>query len=999
MMLNRPCGLPVNLVSLMLVCLAGAGAFAQSAPSQTPAQIEGTRVAAIRIVDQSGEVLEANAAGLPLQPGQPFSIEAERDSLRQLFRTGDYADIIAEVAPVAGGLRLDFVVRSNFYVNEVQVVGLREPPSESVAVSAMRLALGEPFRESDLPGALERLQRTLQDDGLYSAKLAVHLFPHPDTRQMDIRVDVMPGPRALIGTVKVLNQSPFPEGEVRERLKLKPQTKLTSAVLERSIERTRKWLVSRGYLGARVSISRGTYDPDTNRLPLEADLFAGLNIRVQVLGARISSGTLRTLLPIYEEGAVDEDLLQEGRRNLRDYLQRDGYFDAEVTYTTSEDPPAGQQAVSEIITYRVELGSRHRLAGVEFTGNHYFGDDLLRSRIRIQPAAFASPGRFSTEQLANDVASLTELYQANGFRGVQVKSELMDNYQGRQGNLFVRFHIEEGPQTRVARLTLSGNRALRDQELLRVIGSTAGQPFSDFNIAGDRDNILALYYDQGFPNAQFHATVETLPPNGSTEGPRVNLTYQIEEGPQTRVAQILVGGYEHTHRSVIVREIQLQPGLPLSEGAVVETQRRLYNLGIFSRVGIAPQNPAGTDPQKTVDVLVEEARRYTLGYGLGLEVQRLGAASNGPVAQPLRFSPRGTLEFSKLNLTGRADTLSFKARASTLQGRALLSYSSSNHFGRPNLTMQVTGVYDKTRDVLTFTSTRSEGSLQLTDRYSLSTSLLYRYVYRRVRASDLQVAPQEIPLFSQPTRVSFFSVSWLRDRRDNAVDPSRGNLNTMSVDLAGRSIGSSANFLRTSFQNSTYTHVGPRLVFARSTRVGIEEPLGRSAASDIPLPERFFAGGGTTLRGFGLNQAGPRDPVTGFPVGGLAVLIFNQQLQFPMRLPFVGNRVSGAVFYDAGNVFQTISRVTLRLAPPAPVLDPSRPGFCLYNCTNELNYFSHTVGFELRYRTPVGPVSIDLAYQLNPARFVSPVNLQQTNPVTTSRLPAFQFFVNLGSTF
>jgi outer membrane protein insertion porin family len=548
-------------------------------------------------------------------------------------------------------------------------------------------------------------------------------------------------------------------------------------------------------------------------------------------------------------------------------------------------------------------------------------------------------------------------------------------------------------------VTLEGNHALSNDEISGVVGSTAGQPYSDLNVAGDCDNILTVYYDQGFPDAQFHALVDNLPAEAG-EGPRVNLTYQIEEGQQIRVAQVLVGGYEHAHPSVIVREIQLHPGGPLSEGAVVETQRRLYNLGIFSRVAIAPQDPEGSDTSKTIDVLVDEARRYTIGYGLGLEAQRLGTASSGPVAEPLYFSPRVTTEFTKLDLTGRADSLSFKARASLLQGRALLTYSSSNHFLLPTLSFQLNGTYVKARDVQTFTSTREEGSVQLTDRRSLLTTLLYRFVYRRVQATDLQVAPEEIPLFNQPTKVAFFSFTWVRDRRDNAADPARGSFNTFDIDLASKAIGSVASFLRTTYQNSTYTHLGSRLVFARSTRIGLEKPFAGSTESDIPLPERFFAGGGTTLRGFGLNQAGPRDPVTGFPVGGLGMLIFNQQLEFPMRLPGIGTRASGGFFYDAGNVFNTFSSITLRTAPPPPVLNPAQPGTCLFNCTNELNYFSHTVGFEIRYHTPVGPVSIDLAYQLNPANFVVPANSAVSNgPLTVSRLPAFQFFVNLGSTF
>lgn len=994
---NRPWALFSLLASIGLCFLAGAVAEAQTAPTQ-PEQLEGRPLVAIRIVDPSGNALNESVSGLALQEKKPFTLEGERESLRQLYRTGRYADVAAQVTNRPEGLQLDFVVRLNFFVNALRVHGLHEPPSDAVAVSSMRLGLGEPFRESDMPAALDRLRGALEDEGLYQAKITYRLVPHPQTQQMDINVDVVQGVRASVGAINLINQSPFTEMEIRDHLKLKPKTKVTSEGLERGVENARKWLNGRGYLGARVSLVRGAYEPDTNRVALQASVFAQLKVRVQVLGTKISESTLRSLLPIYEEGAVDEDLLQEGRRNLRDYLERQGYFGAEVDYTTEEDPAEGQQRNTEVITYRVELGSHHRLVGVAFSGNHYFSDDLLRGRVRIQPAAFASPGRFSSGQLSTDVAALTELYQSNGFRDVQVRSDLMDNYQGHTGDLFVTFRVQEGLQTRIVMLTFEGNHALNNNELSGVIGSTAGQPYSDLNVASDRDNILALYYDQGFPNAQFHAVVDNLPPGGG-QGPRVRLTYQIEEGQQIRVAQVLVGGYEHTHPSVIVREIQLHSGGPLSESAIVETQRRLYNLGVFSRVAIAPQNAEGSETTKTIDVVVDEARRYTLGYGLGLEAQRLGTPRNGPVAQPLSFSPRGTVEFTKLNLTGRADSLSFKARASTLQGRALLTYSSSNHFLLPTLSFQLTGTYLKARDVQTFTSTREEGSAQLTDRRSLITALLYRYVYRRVQAADLQIAPEQIPLFSQPTQVSFFSFTWVRDRRDNAADPARGSFNTFDVDIASTSIGSAASFVRATYQNSTYTRLGSRLVFARSTRVGTEKPFAGSTVSDIPLPERFFTGGGTTLRGFGLNQAGPRDPVTGFPVGGLGMLIFNQQLQFPMRLPLIGSRASGGFFYDAGNVYSDFSHISLRPAPPRPTLDLTSTT-CVTNCTNELNYFSHTLGFEIRYHTPVGPVSIDLAYQLNPANFVNPVNSAvPSGPVTVSRLPAFQFFVNLGSTF
>src|SRR4029077_4159049 len=132
----------------------------------------------------------------------------------------------------------------------------------------------------------------------------------------------------------------------------------------------------------------------------------------------------------------------------------------------------------------------------------------------------------------------------------------------------------------------------------------------------------------------------------------VSLVYKIHEGPQTHVRRVLLTGYDHTRPNVIQREVQVKPAQPLREGQVVDAQRRLYNLGVFNRVTISPQNPTGTDPDKDIVVLVEEAKRYTIAYGGGFEVQRLASTSN-PTGGEVQAAPRGILEISKLNLTGR----------------------------------------------------------------------------------------------------------------------------------------------------------------------------------------------------------------------------------------------------------------------------------------------------------------------------------------------------------
>ncbi len=222
----------------------------------------------IRVVDQSGVEVLDKIAPLPLQVGKPFDFSDERRSVRQLYRMGDYADIRVDAAPDDGGVRINFVVRRNYFNNVIRIVGLKEPPTEPAALASLRLVLGEPFRESSVREAVGRLQTALSDDGLYQAKINWALTPHEDTRQMDVAVLVEPGPRALIGDIAIDNQTSYPNAQLLKRAKLSGKVELTAARISRGSERLRKSLVNQGYLGASVLVVPQTYDPTNNRVPL-----------------------------------------------------------------------------------------------------------------------------------------------------------------------------------------------------------------------------------------------------------------------------------------------------------------------------------------------------------------------------------------------------------------------------------------------------------------------------------------------------------------------------------------------------------------------------------------------------------------------------------------------------------------------------------------------------------------------------------------------------------
>ena len=1015
-------------------------------------------VVAVRIVTEDGRVLSDAPAALPIQLQKELDPDQIAESIRTLYRSGDYADVRAISTPVSEGIRVDFVVREQLFFNRVTIHGLLSPPTDASAIAALQLPLGEPYQPGALKEGLERLREVLREEGFYTADVSATTVPHPENRQMDVLVEVRPGPRARISKIEIENGTEYRDAEIISRTKLKVGKELTSARLTRGADRIRNFLVKRGRLNARAVVHRGQYDAKTKTVNVRFEVSEGPRVRIAITGVKFSNGTLRKLVPIYQEGAVDTDLLEEGKRNIRERLEREGYFDAEVSYeqSTNEVQVAGNRKESEeVITYKVERGDRHKLLGIEISGNHYFDTELLRSRLQIFGKAFATQGRFSRRLLEADRDSMRNLYLANGFLDAEVDALALDNYHGREGDLLIRFVVQEGKQTRVGSLEISGVKAFSQDVLLGVIASTPGQPYSEFNVTTDRDNILALYFNDGYPQAKFTATAEHASAvsqpvavaaetssqpqqagtakrqagdkktNSSLLGDRMRLVYSIDEGPQTRVRKIMLAGYVHTRPGVIRREVRMKSDAPLREGEVVESQRRLYNLGVFNRVSIQPQNPSGADMDKDIVVLVEEAKRYTLAYGGGFEVQRLASTSN-PAGSQVQAAVRGILEVSKLNLTGRGDSLSLKLRGSTIEDRALLGYNHPNTFSSPRLSFQATTYTERTQDINTFNETRYEGSLQLNDQITPRTSLLYHYTFRKVLVSNLSthISPEEIPLFNAPTLVSQFGATWVRDARDNPADAAKGNFNSADFSIADTSIGSSASFMRFYYQNSTYHPIRRRFSFARSVRIGILQPYRETVSLSfpapttlplptvIPLPERFFAGGGTSLRGFALNQAGPRDAITGFPVGGQALLVLNQEFRFPMRLPFIGTALGGALFYDGGNVYSRLSRVTLRPYPPKPVFDPANPTQCQFNCTNELNYFAHTVGLGFRYATPVGPIRIDLGYQINRPSFVAPacpsgvssadcqLGIQQgTLGFQATRLPGFQIFFNLGSTF
>ena len=981
-----------------------AAASAAPSPDAAPApglnSLAGLPVREIGFRGPAQQDFDHLRALLEQKTGQPLDKQKLRRSIQHLFATGRFSDIQVEAdRSPQNELTLVFVAKENSFVGPMTMTGApSDGPNNHQLLNTSKLVLGELFTDANLQRALQSMQRALRENGYYEAKISNQLIKHPDTQQTEIHFVTDPGPKARIGRISIEGDSGLSPAEAMDVLHMHPGNAVTSERLDKGLQRLRKRFLKQDRLEAQVSLTDRVYHADSDTLDYSFTIRRGPTVDVRLEGASLRKGLIKRYIPVYEENAVDDDLLNEGRSNLRDYFQSRGYFDAKVTYTQKQEPER------LLVVYDIDRGLRHKLAAVDvdwtdvtaLPGNQpYFSAEQIREHMQVQPAGrLFLQGLFSQSLLARDTDAITALYRSNGFERVKVTGEVQDDYQGERGRMRVLIHVQEGPQTRVASLNVTGNSTFPTAELLaaNLINTQPGQPWSDATIAADRESVMNFYFNHGFPEVALEA--RSAPSAGDPT--RMDVTFKITEGKQVFVNHILLSGLQATKGFVVGRELRAKEGDPLSQSAMVESQRRLYDLGIFNEVNVAVENPDGDDTSKNLLFDLKEARRWTFNYGLGLEVQTGSSQPGGSSPQGRTgISPRVSFDLTRINFRGRDHTILFKTHVGRLEQRALFTYEAPRWFDRENLKLSFISFYDNANDIRTFTSQRLEGAFQIEDRWSRATTLLYRFSYREVKATNLVIDPLLIPLYSKPARIGMPTFTYIRDTRDNPLDSHRGMYTAADVGVSSKYFGSQASFLRFLLQNSTYYPFRKKtIVLARSTRFGIEDPINYSGSplAVIPLPELLFAGGGNSHRGFSINQAGPRDLQTGFPLGGEAMFINNVELRLPPPwLPLLENKISPVIFYDYGNVFGSAT-------------DLFRSFFKVHqnnpNCTTsalvpacDFNFMAHSVGGGIRYNTPIGPVRLDLGYNLNPPTFLI---LEQGR---TDQLRHLNFFFSIGQTF
>lgn len=972
---------------LAVLFFLSVAALAQVAIQGPQATYDGQNVSEIDFVANPHRDVEPLRSLVVQRTNQPYSQEQIEASISALQNTHLFPKVQVSVVPEITGLRLNFILEPAYYVGII-----RFPGAEALAYTRLLQAVDfsdqDPFVKDSLSHSEQSLQTFLHSSGYFQA--SVQASPEIDDAHqiVNITFSVTLGPLARIGTLSFAGLDAPDDARLTRSVRslralltggsLKSGKRYTPERIKSATTLIRRTLSKQHYLASKVEEQAPIYNPETNRVDVKFQTRLGPLVVVQTTGARVTwipylgGREMKKLIPIYSEGTIDPDLVQEGRQNLIDYFQKKSYFDVKVAVKLQ------RESKKITLTYAIDKGRKHKVTGIAFTGNTRITEHDLLSQISVKKGHLLWHGGVSQKLLDQSAKNLQAFYNDKGYEEAKITSQAIDH----EPKVDVIFHITEGEQTLVSNVELTGNRNLTTKELVPS-GSQLqpGKPFSPRLLNEDRNRISASYLEHGYLNVEVKMTAE----RSSANSHEVNVVYTVNEGQLVRVKDAVYLGQQHTRLSLIRASANIPVEAPMSRVKMLDAESSLYSLGLFDWASVGPRKPITDQTEEDAVVKVHEAKRTDIIYGFGFEVShRGGNVPSGSVAVPgippvqlgqyqiapsqaTFASPQGSIEIYRRNMRGLGETLGASLLAQQLDQRAITTYAQPRFFGSPWSSVTSLSIERNTENPL-FTASLGDASFQLEHvlNRKTNTRLQLRYDFNKTYLSHLLVPELVLPQ-DQNVHLSTISSTYLQDTRDKPLDAHHGHLVTLTAGITPTKLGSSASFARFFGQYAFYKPFHS-VVLADSFRLGLAKEF---AGSFVPTSQLFFSGGGTSLRGFPIDQAGPQRlvPFCGgvlqgqagcvninVPVGGNLLFILNSEVRFPLKIM---KALGGVIFYDGGNVYSAI------------------------NLNNFVNNYTNTIGVGLRYSTPIGPVRFDIGKNLNPIAGISSV----------------QYYITLGQAF
>jgi len=609
--------------------------------------------------------------------------------------------------------------------------------------------------------------------------------------------------------------------------------------------------------------------------------------------------------------------LKEDVKEIKDEYDRRGFSFAEVEYNVKINE--ANKANIEIV---IEEGYRVRIAKILFVGNSAFNDKRLLKIIKTRRDTLFTSGFYKEEVLEEDVVRLRSFYQREGFIDVRVDYKIEPQLKGR---MILTFNIDEAKQYTVGTITIEGNKEFSKETIISVLSEcTPGAIFSQEKLEIDLSQIQKLYFDKGYIFAQSIKTTSIDPKTG-----KVDIAYTINEGNVAYVNRVNIKGNTKTKDIVIRRELRISPGDQFDGEKLRRSKERLRNLGFFEEISFDIE-PGVSSRTRDLVVEVKEAKTGEFSFGGGYS----------SIDEVVAFVEIAQRNFDFKNFpyfTGGGQDLRLHVELGSVREEFLLSFTEPWIFDYPisfGFDVYKT-VHQRESDVGYGYSEKRKGmDLRLGKELSEYVSGGLTYRFDNITISDVsEEASNDLKKEIGENDVSSLDFVLTRDTRDNIFEPTRGTLLRGQFGVAGGPFGGDKDFLRFIGKGSYDIPSVRDSVLEFRVRAGFIDAYGDS--EDVPIYERFFAGGASTIRGYNERKVGPIDSSSEDPIGGESLLVGNVEYTMPI-IEFI----KLATFFDTGNVWSRIK-------------DFGNGGF------------KSGVGLGLRVKTPIGPIRLDYGYPLN----------------------------------
>jgi outer membrane protein assembly complex protein YaeT len=687
------------------------------------------------------------------------------------------------------------------------------------------------------------------------------------------------GASTKVGAVRIGGNPVFQPQDILARLGLKSGEAYDFFKLQRSLDRLRAYYYRQGYLEARLRIARRA---EQGRIDIEIEIDPGPKVSIDFEGASLPSAVRDAVRRAWQASAFDATRTQAAVRVILQALIRSSYLQPRV-----EPAVEGRGIGEKRVVFRIDPGARYESSLLVLEGNISMPsrrlEDVLSRSLSISDL-YLDPNRA--------VETLAAFYRGEGFLDARIARPRFEfDPEAKAGRVIIG--IDEGPQYRVNAVGFTGNRQSGDDRLRAVVGPLAGTIYTPDVGGGAAGRLEEYYWKNGFNDVGVTWRTEKR-----TAEARVDLVFDISEKLQDVVREIAVEGNRRTDEQFARERLELQPGDVLDYDRLNRSRKKLYDTGAYARADILVEESAaigsvqaGQRPVR-LKLHLREVPPYQIRYGGFYDTER---------------GPGAIVDASYRNFPGNAGMLGLRARydSDIHEVRAYFSQPLGTRVPLANNA----SVFARRELFPSFINDTLGFSLQQEARPRPDLILSYGYRYSRTHTYDK--VPDPFFPFDVTIRTSRLTGSASRDKRDDLLDAARGSFTSHAFELAPASLKSDLRFVRYYGQ---YFHYVPlsrpteipfgggrqksRFVLASGVRLGLVKGLG---GQEVLRTERFFAGGGTTVRGFAQDALGPVD-FFGEPAGGEAVFVMNNEIRFPLY-----RMVDGVGFLDLGNVYARIT--------------------------------------------------------------------------------------------